>query len=680
VVVGRREGAKDGGIIGPPHRFWIASSLALLARTKAFQKSHQGLSSRCLNGRFNLVGMTKFTRRGMLQLGAGVLAGWRAGDRGISEARAADMIESHGLSAFGDLAYPPDFSHFRYANPDAPKGGVFSQIGPDRLYNQNFLTFNSLNTFILKGDAAQGMELTFAALMVRSGDEPDAMYGLAAEKVRRSADGLVYQFFIRSGAKFHDGSPLTAQDVAFSLNILKEKGHPLISQLLRDFLGAKADDDVGVTVSFAPKRARDVPLFVAGLPIFSRAYYATRPFDQSTLEVPLGSGPYKVGRFEPGRYIEYQRVADWWGADLPVARGQNNFDTLRFEYYRDRDVGFEGFSAQSYLFREEFTSRFWATRYDFPAVKDGRVVRDEIPDDTPSGAQGWFINTRRRKFGDPRVREALNNAFDFEWTNKTIMYGSYKRTVSVFQNSDMMASGVPTPEETALLEPFRAQLPAEVFGEPYSPPVSDGSGEDRASLRKAAQLLADAGRPIQNGKRVLADGTPFTLEFLIDEPSFQPHHMPFIRNLKVLGIDASLRIVDPVQYRARRDDFDFDITIDRFGFSSTPGDSLRSFFSSQAAALKGSNNLAGIADPSVDALIETIIAAGSRPALVTACRALDRVIRSGRYWISNWYKASHWIAYWDVFGRPPAQPRYFRGIPDIWWYDSAKGAKIKLRG
>jgi microcin C transport system substrate-binding protein len=624
--------------------------------------------------------MTKFTRRGTFKLGAGVLAGWRASDRGVSEARAADMIESHGLSAFGELAYPRDFPHFRYVNPDAPKGGVFSQIGPDRLYNQNFLTFNSLNTFILKGDAAQGMELTFAALMVRSGDEPDAMYGLAAEKVRRSADGLVYQFFIRSGAKFHDGSPLTAQDVAFSLNILKEKGHPLISQLLRDFLGAKADDDVGVTVSFAPKRARDVPLFVAGLPIFSRAYYATRPFDQSTLEVPLGSGPYKVGRFEPGRYIEYQRVADWWGADLPVARGQNNFDTLRFEYYRDRDVGFEGFSAQSYLFREEFTSRFWATRYDFPAVKDGRVVRDEIPDDTPSGAQGWFINTRRRKFGDPRVREALNNAFDFEWTNKTIMYGSYKRTVSVFQNSDMMASGVPTPEETALLEPFRAQLPAEVFGEPYSPPVSDGSGEDRAWLRKAAQLLADAGCPIQNGKRVLADGTPFTLEFLIDEPSFQPHHMPFIRNLKVLGIDASLRIVDPVQYRARRDDFDFDITIDRFGFSSTPGDSLRSFFSSQAAALKGSNNLAGIADPSVDALIETIIAAGSRPALVTACRALDRVIRSGRYWISNWYKASHWIAYWDVFGRPPAQPRYFRGIPDIWWYDSAKGAKIKLRG
>jgi microcin C transport system substrate-binding protein len=244
----------------------------------------------------------------------------------------------------------------------------------------------------------------------------------------------------------------------------------------------------------------------------------------------------------------------------------------------------------------------------------------------------------------------------------------------------MMASGAPSAEEAALLEPFRAQLPAEVFGETYTPPVSDGSGEDRALLRKSAQLLTDAGYPIRNGKRALPDGTPITIEFLSDEPSFEPHHMPFIRNLKVLGIDATLRIVDPVQYRARRDAFDFDITIDRFSFSSTPGDSLRSFFSSQAAALKGSNNLAGIADPAVDALIETIIAAGSRPELVTACRALDRVIRSGRYWIPNWYNASHRIAYWDVFGRPPAQPRYFRAIPETWWYDSDKGAKIKRRG
>ncbi len=602
------------------------------------------------------------------------------GMSGLRHARADDVIESHGLSAFGDLACPPDFRHFAYVNPDAPKGGVFSQIGPARQYNQNFLTFNSLNSFILKGDAAQGMELTFATLMARAGDEPDAMYGLAAAKVRRSPDGLTYTFFIRPEARFHDGTRLTAHDVAFSLSILKDKGHPLITQLLRDFLGAEAADEESVTVRFAPKRARDVPLFLAGLPIFSRAYYATKPFDESTLEVPLGSGAYKVGRFEAGRFIEYERAKDWWGVDLPVARGQYNFDVVRYEYYRDRDVGFEGFTAQNYLFREEFTSRTWATRYDFPAVKSGRVKIDVLPDETPSGAQGWFINTRRPKFADPRVRESLCDAFDFEWTNKTIMYSSYERTVSVFQNSDMMAQGKPSAEELALLEPFRGRVPDEVFGEPYVPPVSDGSGQDRTLLRKASQLLKDAGCMIKDGKRVLPNGERLTIEFLIDEPTFEPHHMPFIKNLATLGIDASLRVVDPVQYRARRDGFDFDITVDRFNFSSTPGDSLRSFFSSRAAAIKGSNNLAGMADPAIDALIEAIIAADTRPALVNACRALDRVIRSGRYWIPHWYKPSHWIAYWDVFGRPSRQPRYFRGIPETWWYDADKAAKIERKG
>jgi len=619
------------------------------------------------------------TRRRVLAAAAAAASAASLG-AAVSAARAAPDIESHGLSAFGDLAYPPDFPHFRYVEPKAPKGGTFSQIGPDRLYNQNFLTFNSLNSYILRGDAAQGMQLTFATLMVPSGDEPDALYGLAAAKVRRSADGLTYEFFIRPEAKFHDGTKLTAHDVAFSLTTLKEKGHPLITQSLRDFVEAKANDDASVVVTFAPKRARDVPLFVAALPIFSRAYYAQRPFDQSTLDAPLGSGAYKVGRFEVNRYIEYDRVKDWWGTDLPVSRGQNNFDTLRFEYYRDREVGFEGFTAQNYLFREEFTSRTWATRYDFPAIQDGRVKRDTIPDDTPSGAQGWFINTRRQKFADPRVREALDDAFDFEWTNKTIMYGSYERTVSVFQNSDMMAKGKPGPDELKLLEPFRGRVADEVFGEPYVPPVSDGSGNDRRQLRKAVELLQAAGCAVKNGKRALPNGEPLTIEFLLDEPTFQPHHLALIKNLGILGIAADIRLVDPVQYRARRDDFDFDITTDRFSFSATPGDSLRSFFSAQAAKLKGSNNLAGIADPVVDSLIETVIAADSRAALTAACRALDRVVRAGRYWIPQWYKPSHWIAYWDVFGRPPAQPRYFRGIPDTWWYDSAKSAKIKRTG
>ncbi len=581
------------------------------------------------------------------------------------------------MSAFGDLKYPADFKQFDYVEANAPKGGLFSHVGSTRAFNQNFLTFNSLNSLILKGDGAQGMELTFASLMTRAEDEPDAMYGLAARAVQISSDGLTYRFSLRPGIRFHDGSPITGHDVAFSLRILKEKGHPIAQQLLRDFTAAQAPDDATVIVTFATNRARDVPLFVASLPILSRAYYTDHSFDETTLEPPLGCGPYKVGRFEPGRYIAYERVKDWWGADLPVSRGQNNFDVVRYEYYRDRDVAFEGFTGGSYLFREEFTSRIWATRYDFPAMRDGRVKRDVIPDDTPSGAQGWFFNTRREKLQDKRVREAFVYAFDFEWTNKSIMYGSYERTHSVFQNSDMMAVGKPTPDEISLLEPFRNKLSDEVFGEPFVPPVSDGSGQDRALLRKANALLQEAGFLIKNGKRVTPKGERFSVEFLVDEPSFQPHHMSFIKNLGTLGIEANLRIVDPVQYRKREDDFDFDLIIQRFGFSTTPGDSLRSYFSSQAAMLKGSQNLAGIADPVIDALIERVIAADARSGLITACKALDRVIRSGRYWVPHWYKASHWLAFWDVFGRPAIKPRFARGIPETWWYDREKAAKIE---
>ena len=612
------------------------------------------------------------SRRDVL-VGAGAIAGAHI----ANPAYAADEIETHGISSFGDLKYAADFKQLEYVNVNAPKGGVFSQIGPSRQYNQNFLTFNSLNAYILKGDAAQGMQLTFAALMAGAGDEPDSLYGLAARAVRISADRLTYRYLLRPEARFHDGTTLTAQDVAFSLKLLKEKGHPIIGQLTRDFVGAEAEDDTTVVLKFAPKRARDVPLFVATLPIFSPAYYSTHNFEETTLEPPLGSGPYKVGRFESGRYIEYERVKNWWGADLPITRGQYNFDIVRFEFYRDRDVGFEAFTAKNYLFREEFTARTWATRYDFPALKDGRVKQAMLPDDTPSGGQGWFMNTRRDKFKNRLLREAIINAFDFEWTNKTVMYGAYKRTVSVFQNSDMTAEGKPGEAELALLAPFRGKVPDEVFGEPYLPPVSDGSGQDRALLRKATQLLQQGGYPIKDGKRVDAKGEPITIEFLIDEPTFQPHHMPFIKNLGALGIDATLRIVDPVQYRKRVDDFDYDITVERFNFSTTPGDSLRSYFSSQSANMAGSFNRAGIADPAVDALIEKILGAETRAELTTACRALDRVIRAGRYWIPHWYLAAHRIAYWDVFGFPPKKPGFSRGIPETWWYDQEKAAKLE---
>ncbi|MBN9584668.1 MAG: ABC transporter substrate-binding protein [Afipia sp.] len=620
--------------------------------------------------------MTGFSRRSVLVLGGSALAaGWARA--GLAQSSVESSLDVHGMSAFGDLKYPAGFSNFDYVNPAAPKGGVFSSVPWSRAYNQSFQTFNSLNSFILKGDGAVGMDQTFASLMVRAADEPDAMYGLVATSVRISPDKLTYRFTLRPEATFHDGSKLTAQDVAFSFNVLKEKGHPIIQQQLRDMVKAEANDDATVTVTFAAKRGRDVPLYVASLPIFSKAYYGKKPFEESTLETPLGSGPYKVGRFEPGRYIEYDRVKDWWAKDLPVSRGAFNFDTVRYEFYRDRDVAFEGFTGRNYLYREEFTARIWNTRYDFPAIKDGRVKQETLPDETPSGAQGWFLNTRREQFKDPRVREALIDAFDFEWTNKTIMYGAYARTVSPFQNSDLMASGMPPAEELKLLEPFRGQVPDEVFGAPFTPPVTDGSGQDRTLLRKASQLLNEAGCPIKDGKRRLPNGDVFRLEFLLDEPAFQAHHAPYVKNLATLGIEASVRLVDPVQHRARLDDFDFDAAIQRFSMSSTPGDAMRTFFSSQVADVKGSQNLSGIKSPALDALIERIIAANDRDELRIACRAFDRVFRAGRYWVPQWYSSSHRVAYWDVFAHSPTIPRYAGGVgaPDLWWQDDAKARK-----
>jgi microcin C transport system substrate-binding protein len=621
-----------------------------------------------------------FSRRGVLGLGIGALAAAR-----LRPAMAVDFgPEVHGISVFGDLKYPADFQHFDYVNLAAPKGGMFSTLPTVRTNNQSYFTFNSLNAFILKGEGAQGMDLTFATLMARAADEPDAVYGLAAKSVRISPDKQVYRFTLRPEVRFHDGSRMTAHDVAWSINTLKEKGHPLVVVQLRDMVKAEVLDDATVAVSFAEKRARDVPLFVASLPIFSKAYYAARIFEESTLDTPLGSGPYRVGKFEVNRYIEYERVKDWWGADLPICRGTYNYDVVRYEFYRDRDVAFEGFTARNYLFREEFTARIWATRYDFPAIKDRRVKQELIPDETPSGAQGWFINMRRDKFKDPRVREALIQAFDFEWTNKTIMYGAYARTHSVFQNSDMMVSGPPSPEEMKLLEPFRGQVPEEVFGMPFVPPVSDGSGQDRTLLRKAAQLLNDAGCLVKDGKRLLPNGEVFKVEFLNDENSIQPHHAPYMKNLGTLGIEATFRLVDAVQYRARLEDFDFDMTIERFSLSATPGDAMRTFFTSQAANTKGSYNLAGIASPVIDTLVEKILAAETRADLTVACHAFDRVFRAGRYWVPQWYRTNHPVAYWDVFDHPKKLPRYqidnyssSMGERILWWYDAAKAARLE---
>ena len=588
----------------------------------------------------------------------------------------AEEAESHGLSIFGDLKHGPDFRHFDYVRPDAPKGGAFSHQIAATAGNQNFDTFNTLNIFVLRGDGAAGMGLTFQSLMARGLDEPDAMYGLVAAGVRPSFDGLTYRFRLRPEARFGDGSRLTAADVAFSISLLKSKGHPRISQNLLGVTGAEAEGDDVVRVQFAPDRSRDLPLVVAGLPIFSRAFYAKHDFEAATLEPPLGSGPYRVGKFEVGRFVAFERVKDHWAESLPVNVGQNNFDEIRFEYFRDRQVAFEAFKAGVFTYRQEFTARIWATGYDFPAVKEGKVRQETIPDRTPSGMQGWFFNTRRDKFRDPRVREAIGLAFDFEWTNATVMYGAYTRTASYFENSDLKAEDLPSPEELALLEPFRGRVPDEVFAAPVPPGRSDGSGQDRAALRRASELLREAGCRREGSALRLPSGEPFAIEFLDFQPTLQPHTQPFIRNLGLLGIGATSRIVDAAQYQRRTEDFDFDLVTARYSNSSTPGEALRLIFGSLAAKTKGSQNLAGISDPAVDALLEHIVQAETRPALVAAVRALDRVLRAGRYWVPMWYRGSNPVAYWDVFGHPERPPAFDLGAPATWWYEPEKAKRI----
>ena len=611
------------------------------------------------------------TRRGAIQLGAAL-----AGTALMPRFAVAQNAGRHGLSVFGDLKYATDFTHFDYVNPDAPKGGLLSTVPSTWGLNQNPNTFNSLNTLILKGDAPVWLDNIFDALMVRAFDEPDAVYGLVARAATISDDRNTYRFLLRPEARFHDGSPLTAEDVAFSLNLLKEKGHPLIAQEIAQMTGAEAAGPEEVVVKFSGKQARDLPLTVAALPIVSKAYYTAHDFEQSTLEPPLGSGPYKVGRLEQGRFIEYERVADYWAKDLPVNVGRWNFDRIRMEFYRDRTVAFEAFKAKAYLVREEFTSRVWATNYDFPAVADGRVKRVTLEDHSPSGAQGWFINVRRDKFADPRLREALIVAFDFEWTNANLMFNSYERTHSFFENSEMKAEGMPDAAQLALLEPYRDKLPEEVFGEPFSPPVSDGSGRDRKLFRRATDLLKQAGWTIQGGRLLNDQGEQLAIEFLDDDPVFEAHTNAYIANLKRLGIDARLRIVDSAQYQDRLKSFDFDLTPRRYSLSATPGEAVRLFWGSKGANTPGSNNLSGIADPVVDALIDKIVNAQSRDALDTACRALDRVLRAGRYWVPHWYRASNLMALWNEFDKPAVKPRFDRGVMDTWWH-SADGMSDK---
>ena len=626
------------------------------------------------------------TRRDILALGAAIgVSTLLPSDSALAQPAAGDAdfeTERHGLSIFGDLKYGPDFKHFDYVNPKAPIGGEIALQITTAGGNQNFTTYNTLNIYSQKGDGAAGMGLIHDSLMVGASDEPDSLYGLVAKSVQRSKDGLAYRFRLRPEARFHDGSKLTADDVVFSIEMLKSaKAHATYRLLLRQVASAQALAPDLVEIKFITGRSREMPLIVAGLPIFSKAFYASRDFEASTLETPLGSGAYKLDKVDVGRSIRFRRVAEYWAKDLPVSIGQGNFETIRYEYFRDREAAFQAFTAGDFTFREEMTSVIWATRYDFPAVRDGRVVRNVFTDARPSGTQGWFINTRKPQFRDPRVREALALAFDFEWTNKNLMYGLYKRTNSYFENSNLKAEGKPSPEEMTLLAPLRGKVPEEVFGDPHTAPVSDGSGQDRTMLRRAVQLLAEAGaKKGQDGVMRLPDGTVLSVEFLEDDNTLNKHTTGFVKNLRLIGIEANIRVIDPAQFARRRQDFDFDIVMQRFTMSLTPGESLKLFFGSEAAKTPASRNLAGIADPAIDAMIERVIHANTRPEIVTASRALDRLLRAGRYWVPAWYGGEHKVAYWDMFGQPGPLPPLAGSAggsaAGLWWYDAEKAKKM----
>ena len=570
----------------------------------------------------------------------------------------------HGLSAFGDLKYGADFAHFEYVDPTAPKGGEL------RLWALE--SYDSLNPFVLKGVPAAGIGMIHETLMARAGDEPDALYGLIAESVELADDRSWVAFTLRPEARWRDGSPITADDVVFSFETLRAEGHPSYRVLYRDIAGVEARAPDRVRFTFAPGEHRDLPLVAAAMPVLSKAYWEGREFGETTLEPPLASGPYRVAKVDPGRSITYRRDPEYWGAELPVNRGRYNFDVIRFDYYRDRGIALQAFFAGEYDFCEEFTSKSWATEYDKPPVRKGLIRREVLPDETPSGVQAFFINTRRAKFRDRRVRAALNFAFDFSWTNKNIFHGLYKRTTSMFENSRLAAKEPPSDAELALLEPFRGRIPGEVFGEPFALPQSDGRGDMRANLRHATRLLREAGWGVVDGVLVDADGEPFEIEFLMYEATFQRVIAPFIRNLERLGIAARMRIVDLANFQYRVEHFDYDVITRRYVQPLTPGVEQRNFWSSAYSDVVGSLNLSGVADPVVDALVETVISARSRPELTAAARALDRVLMWNYYVIPHWYKGAHTIAYWNKFGRPKIKPRYARGVIDTWWVDPAK--------
>lgn len=595
-------------------------------------------------------------------------------------ALSADLQWRHALSLMGEPKYKSDFKHFDYVNPQAPKTGVVRMAATGAFDNFNLAVAG------VKGQLGAGIGLLYNTLLTRSLDEVSTAYGDLAEAVAYPDDVTHVVYRLRANAKWHDGTPITPDDVIFSFDALKANS-PQYAAYYAHVTKAEKTAEREITFRFDQPGNRELPQIIGEFPILPKHWWSAkdaagkqRSIAETTLEAPLGSGPYRLKAFSPGRSITYERVKDYWGADLPTSVGTNNFDEMRYEYFRDSTVQLEGLKGDQYDFRLENSAKNWATAYEFPAVKDGRVVREEFAERATGRMQGFAINLRRDKFKDQRVRRALNLAFDFEEMNKTVFFGAYKRIGSYFEGTELASSALPQGLEKEILESVKDKVPASVFTTPYKNPVNGGPQAVRDNLKEADRLLREAGYPVKDGKRVNAKGEPFIIELLADDPTFERILLFWKPSLEKLGLTVTVRVVDPAQYENRMRDFDFDITTDLWGQSLSPGNEQREFWGTEAAAQKGSRNTMGIADKAIDALIDRIAFAKSRDELVAATRALDRVLLSYEFIVPQWTYGFSRTARWNRFSHPEKMPEYgASAFPTIWWYNEAKAKETAAK-
>lgn len=573
----------------------------------------------------------------------------------------------HAVTLYDEAPkYPANFSHFDYTNPNAPKGGTLRLSG--------FGSFDTLNPFNNKGTPPAQISLIYETLTFHAQDEPFTEYGLLAEKIEKASDNSYVRFYLRPQARFNDGTPVTADDVVFTFNALVNQGDPLYRSYYADVKEVKAESRLVVRFDFKTTQNRELPLILGQLPVLPKAWWASRDFGKSSLEPPLGSGPYRIASLQAGRLLRLERVKDWWGKDLAVNKGFYNFDTITVDYYRDQNVGLEAFKANQFDINQEMSAKNWATAYETPALREGRIVKAEIPNHEPQGMQAFIYNLRRPMFQDKRVRQAIALLFDFEWSNRQLFYGAYTRNNSYFENSELAARGLPGPEELKILEPLRDQLPPQVFSQSLEPSRTDGSGIVRPQQREAYRLLLEAGYHIENDRMVDTQGNPLRFEFMLAQPAFERVLLPYKRNLAEVGITLDIRRVDVSQFVNRVRSRDFDMTIFSWPQSSSPGNEQRDFWHSTSADDPGSRNLLGLKDPAIDRLVEMLIGADTRASLITHAKALDRALLWGYYVVPNWYTDRWRVAYWNRFGRPAKQPDSDFGLM-TWWQVSDTARK-----